>query len=511
VAFHVRLVHVPAASFGAGANVAWPHGDRTTHKPWRTPRWVAVVARSILAGMSQRPPPPVTATPLAGRGLRALRQQLTQPGSHEALLHDVLAAARLPAAAHVFTTVLADQALAAARAADAQLLHGVPLPPLAGLPVSVKDLYDIAGRTTMAGSRLRQGQPPALHDAAAVARLRGAGAALVGLTNMTEFAFSGVGINPHHGTPRNPADATVARIPGGSSSGAAVSVALGLAAAGLGSDTGGSIRVPAALCGLVGFKNTQSRTPLAGAFALSFTLDTVCAMARSVDDCLLVDAVLAAAPLPVVQRSLQGLRLALPQTLMLDDLQPAVAAAFERSLRTLSAAGAHIVPLPLTELAEIAQINAPGGFSAVEAFALHRHAMQTQRALFDPRVAQRIALGEGVSAADYIVMQQRRRDWMHRVGQRLAGFDALISPTVPLLAPPLAALLHDDAAFFRTNGLLLRNTFAINFLDGCAFSLPCQAPGELPVGLMLSAPAGHDAALAAVALAVEAALAGATP
>jgi aspartyl-tRNA(Asn)/glutamyl-tRNA(Gln) amidotransferase subunit A len=334
----------------------------------------------------------------------------------------------------------------------------------------------------------------------------------VGLTNMTEFAFSGVGINPHHGTPRNPADAAdaaVARVPGGSSSGAAVSVALGLAVAGLGSDTGGSIRVPAALCGLVGFKNTQARTPLAGAFPLSFTLDTVCAMARSVEDCLIVDAVLAGAPLGLPQRPLRGLRLALPQTLMLDALQPAVAAAFERSLQCLSAAGAHIVPLPLHELTEIAQINAPGGFSAVEAFAVHRQAMQHQRAMLDPRVAQRIALGEGVSAADYIVMQQRRRDWISRVGHRLAGFDALICPTVPLVAPPLADLLSDDEAFFRTNGLLLRNTFAINFLDGCAFSLPCQAPDELPVGLMLSAPAGHDAALAAVALAVEAALAAA--
>jgi aspartyl-tRNA(Asn)/glutamyl-tRNA(Gln) amidotransferase subunit A len=188
-----------------------------------------------------------------------------------------------------------------------------------------------------------------------------------------------------------------------------------------------------------------------------------------------------------------------------------VAAAFERSLQRLSAAGAHIVPLPLQELAEIAQINTPGGFSAVEAFAVHRHAMHNQRALLDPRVAQRIALGEGVSAADYIVMQQRRRDWITRVEHRLAGFDALICPTVPLVAPPLADLLGDDEAFFRTNGLLLRNTFAINFLDGCAFSLPCHAPGDLPVGLMLSAPHGHDAALAGVALAVEATLAADTP
>ena len=440
--------------------------------------------------------------------IRELRRSLTQAGSHLGLIDEVLARAHEPAAAHVFTALTADDARAAAQRADAQLAAGQTLPALAGLPVSVKDLYDIAGRTTMAGSVLRQREPPARQDAAAVARLRHAGAALVGLTNMSEFAFSGIGINPHHGTPRNPCDASVARIPGGSSSGAAVSVAIGLAVGGLGSDTGGSIRIPAALCGLVGFKNTQSRTPLAGAFPLSFTLDTVCAMARSVEDCLELDAVLAGEPLRVARRPLPGLRLALPQTLMLDALEPAVAQAFERSLTRLSKAGAQIVSLPLAELAEIAQINAPGGFSAVEAWATHREALRAQRDRFDPRVALRIEMGEGVSAADYITMQQRRRDWIARMGSRLHGFDALISPTVPITAPPIADLQARDEAFFKANGLILRNTFAINFMDGCAFTLPCQAADELPVGLMLSAPSGHDAALAGVALAVQEALAG---
>ncbi len=435
--------------------------------------------------------------------IRALRAALNTPGSHAALIERVLVASTGPAAAHVYTERFADSARAAAHAADAALAAGQPLAALAGLPVSVKDLYDIAGRTTMAGSVLRAGEPAAEHDAPAVARLRAAGAALTGLTNMSEFAFSGVGINPHHGTPRNPADAVVARVPGGSSSGAAVSVALGLAVAGLGSDTGGSIRVPAALCGLVGFKNTQSRTPTAGAFPLSFTLDTVCSMSRCVDDCLIVDGVLAGAPLAVTARSVRGLRLALPQTLLLDALAPDVASAFERTLSRLSEAGAQLVPLALSELDEIAQINAPGGFSAVEAWATHRRAMQTQRERFDPRVALRVALGEGVSAADYLTMVQRRHDWIGRVEQRLAGFDALICPTTPITAPAIADLLVSDEAFFKANGLLLRNTFPINFLDGCAFSLPCHSAGSLPVGLMLAAPAGHDAALAGVALAVE--------
>ncbi len=354
---------------------------------------------------------------------------------------------------------------------------------------------------------MRRGEPPAAADAPAVARLRAAGAAIVGRTNMSEFAFSGVGWNPHHGTPRNPADENVARIPGGSSSGAAVSVALGLAVAGLGSDTGGSIRIPAALCGLVGFKGTQRRTPLEGAFPLSPTLDTVCAMARTVADCLLVDGVLAGAPLEVRPRAAAGLRLALPRMLMLDALEPPVAAAFERALATLAQAGVRIVELPLAELGEIAQINAPGGFSAVEAWATHREVMTTQRDAFDPRVAARIALGEGVSAADYLRMHARRHDWIARIEARLEGFDAIVAPTVPIVAPPIEAIATSDEAFFRTNGLLLRNTFVVNFLDGCAFTLPCHAAGELPVGLMLAATGGRDAALAEVALAVEVALA----
>lgn len=452
-----------------------------------------------------------TPTPLPQLSIAPLRQRLARPGAHEALVAEVLQAARSPAAQHVFIGAPFDAALDAARAADAALARGETLSPLAGLPVTVKDLYDIAAQVTLAGSVLRRDAPPATRDAAAVARLRAAGAAIVGRTNMSEFAFSGVGTNPHHGTPRNPCDAAQARIPGGSSSGAAVSVALGLAVAGLGSDTGGSIRIPAALNGLVGFKNTQRRTPLAGAFALSFTLDTVCSMSRTVADCLLVDGVLAGAPLAVAARTASGLRLAVPRTLMLDALEPPVARAFERALAALSAAGAHIVEIALPQLAEIADINAPGGFSAVEAWATHREAMTTRRADFDPRVARRVALGEGVSAADYIRMQQRRQDWIARVGAELEGFDALVCPTVPIVAPTIASVAEDDEAFFKANGLLLRNTFAINFLDGCAFTLPCHARGDLPVGLMLASGGGRDAELAGVALAVEACLAAARP
>ena len=427
--------------------------------------------------------------------------------SREVLVQQALAAAETAPAAHVFTRLYPQAALAAARHADAAQAAGIALHPLAGLPVSIKDLFDVAGETTLSGSTVCQGEPAATADAPAVARLRAAGAAVLGKTNMTEFAFSGVGINPHLGTPRNPADPTRARIPGGSSSGAAVSVALGLCVAALGSDTGGSIRIPAALCGLVGFKSTQSRVPRTGAMELSRTLDTVCAMTRSVEDCLTVDGVLSGAPLAVRQRPLKGLRLALPQTVLLDDMEPAVARAFERALSRLSAQGAEVVAVPLAELAEIPTLNAPGGLSAVEGHAVHHARLARQGGAFDPRVAARLATGAAVTAQQYLALHDRRRDWIARVESQLQRFDALVCPTVPLLAPALQPLVDSDEAFFKANGLLLRNTFAINYLDGCAFSLPCQAPGDLPVGLMLSSVGGDDARLAAVALAVQAALA----
>lgn len=438
----------------------------------------------------------------------SLRAQIARgETTHEHLVAAALDLAAQDCARHVFTALYADSAMAAARYADASFAAGVALPPLAGLPVSVKDLYDIAGEPTRAGSIVCGDDTAPTSDAAAVARLRAQGAAIVGKTNMTEFAFSGVGINPHHGTPRNPSDDQVARIPGGSSSGAAVSVALGIAVAGLGSDTGGSIRIPAALCGLVGFKNTQSRVPRTGAFELSRTLDTVCSMTRSVADCITVDAAVSDAPLAVRERPLRGVRLAIPETMMFDGIEPAVARAFESALQRLSAGGAILETIRFSELAEIQTLNAPGGFSAVEAYAVHRERLANRAAEFDRRVAQRIATGAVVSAADYIAMHDARNAWIRRAEAVLRPYDALICPTVPIVAPEIDVLVASDEAFFKANGLLLRNTFAINYLDGCAFSLPCHDIDELPVGLMLSSISGDDSRLAAVALAVEAALA----
>jgi len=379
--------------------------------------------------------------------------------------------------------------------------------PLAGLPVSVKDLFDVAGQTTAAGSTVLAGAAPAETDCPAVARLRAAGAVLVGRSNMVEFAFSGVGINPHYGTPVNPADRGTDRIPGGSSSGAAVSVATGAALVGLGSDTGGSLRIPAALCGIVGFKSTARLVPTTGAVPLSTSLDTVGALTRSVRDAVTVHEVLAARRVRLADKPLSACRLAVAQTQMLDGLDNTVAQAFGRSLQLLRQAGAHIEEIALSEINDLAAINASGGLSAAESYAWHRTLIADHQAEYDPRVAQRILRGAPMSAADYIDLLAARQRWISRMEARLDGFDAVLSPTVPIVAPPIASVRHDDAEFFRVNGLLLRNTAVVNMLDGCAISLPCHAPGQLPVGLMVWHAALHDDAVLELALQIESALA----
>ena len=414
-----------------------------------------------------------------------------------------LAQAQTPLAQSVFTQLYAAKALQQAHEADASHAQRGSTGALHGVVVTIKDNLDVAGETTLSGGVVCVGEPPAVQDATAVARLRAAGAVLLGKTNMSEFAFSGVGINPHHGTPANPCDNKVQRIPGGSSSGAAVSVALGLAHVGVGTDTGGSIRIPAALCGLVGFKGTQSRIPRAGVMELSRTLDTVGCIGRTVADVLRVDAVMSEQPLPVTAADLRGLRFAVPHTLVLDDMEAAVAQAFERALQRIRDAGAQVVDVPWHSLNDIATLSQPGGFSPVEGYAAHHLRLARGQGRIDPRVVARMNLGQGVSAQDYLAMLDRREAWIADAQKTLQGFDAVLSPTVPMVAPETVPLLEDDEAFFRVNRLLLRNPSTINYLNGCSFSLPCQIQGDLPVGLMVSAPAGHDAALVQAALAIE--------
>ena len=375
--------------------------------------------------------------------------------------------------------------------------------PLAGIQVSVKDLFDVQGQVTSAGSKVLKNAPPALADCPAVARLRAAGAVLTGRTNMVEFAFSGVGVNPHYGTPVNPADAKIERIPGGSSSGAAVSVATGAALVGLGSDTGGSIRIPAALCGIVGFKSTARLVPTTGALPLSTSLDTVCALTRSVRDAVTVHEVIAARSVSLAEKPLANCRFALARTLMQDGLDSTVARAFDRTLTLLRSAGAQIEEIDLNEISELASINATGGLSAFESYAWHRTLIAEHQADYDPRVALRILRGASMTTNDYVDLFAARANWINRMEMRLQDFDAVLSPTVPMVAPPIASVLNDDAEFFRVNGLLLRNTAVVNMLDGCGISLPCHRPGELPVGLMLWHAALHDDTVLDAALQVE--------
>jgi len=409
--------------------------------------------------------------------------------------------------ARAYTQRYTEQALAAARASDLLRGAGLARSPIEGLPISIKDLFDVAGETTLAGSVARRGEAAAVQPAEAIRRLQAAGAVVVGRTNMTEFAYSGLGINPHYGTPKNPWDRATGRIPGGSSSGAAVSVTDGMAVAAIGSDTGGSVRIPSALCGLTGFKPTARRVPLTGALPLATHLDSVGPLAASVACCAMLDAIMAGdAPEVPEPASLAGVRLALPTTLVLDGMDATVAAAFDRALATLRAAGAAITEIAIPEFAELAAINAKGGFTAAEAWTWHRDLLAGKRDAYDPRVASRIARGEAMSAADFIELLAARARWIAGVEELIAGFDALIMPTVPVVAPAIAPLQEDEALYFQTNALLLRNPTLINFLDGCALSLPCHRAGDAPVGLTLAAAGGMDARILALGLAVEQAL-----
>lgn len=436
----------------------------------------------------------------------ALRQNST---SSAALTEAALTRALDPAGEgrRVFTELYAAPARAAAQASDLLRASGQARSPIEGLPISVKDLFDVAGSVTRAASVVLNDAAPASVNAVAVQRLLAAGAVIVGRTNMTEFAYSGLGINPHYGTPRNPWDRANARIPGGSSSGAAVSVSDGMAVAAIGSDTGGSVRIPAALCGLTGFKPTARRVSLEGVLPLSGQLDSLGPIAASVSCCVVLDAILAGEPVPsLTPFPLRGLRLAVPSTLVLDGIDQQVAAAFSRARARLQAVGALVDEVEIPEFAAATVINSKGGFTAAEAYAWHRKLIAERAAGYDPRVISRIQRGKEISAADLLDLFAARKQWIAAVEQRVAGYDAMLMPTVPIVAPPIAALEGSDEAYFAANGMILRNPALINFLDGCALSLPCHAAGEAPVGLMLAGVGGQDRKILEIGLAVEALL-----
>lgn len=404
-----------------------------------------------------------------------------------------------------FLHVLAQSARAEADAADGWRRAGRALPPLAGLVISVKDLFDIAGLPTTCGSRILWNAAPASRDAAIVARLRAAGAVIIGRTNMTEFAYSGIGLNPHFGTPRNRWRKSEHRVPGGSSSGAAVAVAENMCFASIGTDTGGSVRIPAAWNALVGFKPSRGRVPMDGCFPLSPSLDTIGPIARTVANCRTLDQVMAGlAVTPGRERRVEGLRLGVLRSLVHDLIDPAVANRFEQVVRKLAARGAQVSDVTIQALDRIKDINALGTIGAAEAFHVHRNFMADEdiASAYDPRVRMRIERGRGISAADFIEMHAIRDAMAAAADVATHGFDAILAPTVALL-PPRVGDLASDEKFSAVNMLALRNTSIFNLLDRPAVTLPLHQMGDEPVGLMLAGATGADADLLDVAEAVE--------
>lgn len=407
--------------------------------------------------------------------------------------------------ARVFIKGYEAQATRQAAEAGSRWQARQPLSPIDGLPISIKDLFDMAGEATTAGSRLLCDAPAATADASVVEKLKQAGAAIVGKTNMTEFAFSGLGINPHYGTPANPWRRDEKRLPGGSSSGAAVAVADGMCLGAIGTDTGGSVRIPAALCGLTGFKPTASRINQAGTLPLSASLDSIGVIAHDVRSCWLLDGIIADRPLEMQECDLRHARFAVPQTRVLDGLDEDVAQAWQNAVDCLGKAGATLVEIPLSELDELNTMNARGGITAYEAWQWHQRTAQTQPEAYDPQVLLRLQRGSYLSRQDAVELYQQRDAWQQRVNKALAGFDALLMPTVPRIAPTIASL-DDPQRYTEINALMLRNTSVINMLDGCAVSLPCHQAGHAPVGLSLASLHGDDARLLSWSLAVETAL-----
>src|SRR4051812_3733759 len=404
----------------------------------------------------------------------------------------------------VFIHVDKEAALHAADAMDRLRKANAAPSSYAGIPVSIKDLFDIKGQVTRAGSRALEDSAPAEADAPVVARLRRAGFVVIGRTNMTEFAYSGIGINPHYGTPKSVWNRSVGHVPGGSSSGAAVSIADGMAHGALGTDTGGSCRIPAAFNGIVGFKPTQRRVPLDGGVPLSSSLDSFGPLARTVQCCATLDAVLADEPeLPQIQpRPVRGMRLAVPTTVALDDLDEEVAKTFERAVETLSRQGALIERIEVPEFLDVGAMNAKGGFAASESYAWHRYLIVSKGDVYDPRVHVRILRGESMSAADYIDLLGARKSFIAHTEARIAPYDALVMPTTAN-PPPVIGDLADDKAFATQNLRALRNCTLINMLDGCAISLPAHREGEVPVGLMLAAAGGRDRCIFELAAGME--------
>jgi aspartyl-tRNA(Asn)/glutamyl-tRNA(Gln) amidotransferase subunit A len=405
--------------------------------------------------------------------------------------------------ARAFIKVDAEGALAAAEYQDGLRRQNRQPSPFAGIPISIKDLFDLAGEVTTAGSTVLKDAAPALVDAPAIAALKSAGLIVLGRTNMTEFAYSGVGLNPHYGTPRSAFDRKTGRIPGGSSSGAAVAIADGMCALSIGTDTGGSCRIPAAYNSIVGYKPSTSRVSTRGAYPLSSRFDSVGPLGNSVACCAAADALMAGDWTgKIAVREVSSLRIGILKTTVLEGLDKDVAAAYERALARLSKAGATLVDLAFEELMEMPSLTIKGGIVAAEAFAQHRDLIARKGADYDPRVRMRLEAAGGISAAEYLLVVKRRDEMIRRFTAVTQCLSAVVLPTV-MIVPPSISALEGDQDYLRFNSMSLRNTYVGNFLDCCAISIPVNEPGAAPVGLMLMGVWGQDQNLFSVSQAVE--------
>lgn len=442
---------------------------------------------------------PQTAAAL-GAALRAGRRDACD------VIEETLTAIEAYADKALFLEVTAPRARREAREARARLSAGMPLSPLDGVPIAWKDLFDVKGRVTTAGSVVLKSNRPAREDAALLQAAGRAGLVIVGVVNTTEFAYSGIGLNPHYGTPRNPRDPRVARAPGGSSSGSAVAVAAGLTPLAIGTDTGGSVRVPASFNGIVGYKSSTGHYPMDGVFPLSPTLDTLGPLAHTVEDCVLADAALCGALVPEARRGhVSDLRIFIPETLVFDGCQTAVVANFEAAIERLVRAGATIERGPLPQLAAIPElIGRHGHLLGAEALLLHEARVFGPDAdRMDRRVVKRIRLAKGMSAVDLLVVQQARARLIAEtkaiIGDRIVAF-----PTTLHVAMPIAPLEADDDLFAQENLKTLRNTMVGNFLDWCGVAMPSGIDADdMPTSFLLSAPHGRDSCLLSAALAAE--------
>ncbi len=407
----------------------------------------------------------------------------------------------------IFTMILPERAMREADASARRIAAGRPLGLLDGIPVAWKDLFAIAGVPTTAGSAVLKDAPAAQDDAAVVTALGHAGMVSVGRVNMSEFAFSGLGINPHYGTPRNPRSPDVDRLPGGSSSGSGVVVAADLVPVSIGTDTGGSIRIPAAFNGVVGYKATRGRYSMRGVFPLAKSLDSS-ALCRTVQDAVWVDAAMRGLPAPEIRRgNLEGLSIVVPTTVVFDGAEDGVVSAFDAAIGRLQRAGAHVRRQSFPAFERIFEaMTRHGPLVTAEAYALHRDRLEGPlAAVIDRRVVARARLGQKISLSDYIATLEIREALIAEVASSVGGNEIVAFPTVAHVAPATDPLLTDDALFVETNARTLRNTLIGNFLDWCGVSLPCGT-GEagMPVGLLLSAQPHHDAHLLSMALAAEA-------